>query len=156
MGAYVQAEGGRWSRRRSQARLEEAATPRSEGVASARKTRAAGTVARAQCRVSMLQSKLRGAELRLAGQYETIKVLEASLSAKDSELQRLAEVRARPRLMLQRWRRSFSASLAGFRLAACFRADPKATVKEGRALGRCQLSVDRVRGNVRWSAFSRK
>eukprot|EP00892_Ulva_mutabilis_P011483 jgi/Ulvmu1/8707/UM047_0047.1 len=88
----MQGEGGRWSRRRSVARLED--TPaRSEACGAVRASRAVGPVARAQCRVAMLQSKLRSAELRMAGQCETIKVLEASLSAKDGELQRLEEDR---------------------------------------------------------------
>lgn len=94
--ARVQAEGGRWSRRRSRVRREEAAGGRSEGgngtVVLARKAQVSGPVSRAQCRVAMLQSKLKSAELRIAGQCETIKVLETALTTKDGDLQRLEEV----------------------------------------------------------------
>lgn len=92
----MQAEGGRWSRRRSRVRREEAAGGRSEGghgaAVVARKPQVSGPVGRAQCRVAMLQSKLKSAELRIAGQCETIKVLEAALTTKDGDLQRLEEV----------------------------------------------------------------
>lgn len=91
----MQAEGGRWSRRRSRTRGEVTSGARSEGAGALapRRVPTSGPAGRAQCRVAMLQSKLRSADLRIAGQCETIKVLEAALGAKDDDLQRLEEVR---------------------------------------------------------------